>query len=621
MLLLQAAALLLLAALVAGGQQRTEVGPPVCHPDCPKYGTCSGDGFCKCPFGRKGEACEIDELAPCRQMPDGEAYCESVAFRSCECLKRCRAWFCPKDSQGREWCHWFFPPPDRKCFRRGGVAPDQQFSRAPGPDESVKCFSGYLEGAEEVPCSEAAVLETPWEKTVSLPLTKCPDQCNMRGYCLRDAGLPEDAPGRCVCPRGFEGASCEQAVNVCPNKCNGRGTCRDHYCHCEPPYFSIDCSRSKVHPPGSARPSAIDFKIYMYELPTWLVYENADSIYFRQHNEIYIAYQKFIEQLLLSPVRTENPWEANLFFLPALTFTYSGNGGAGSEHLHLVIDYVRQAWPFWNASQGLDHVIFTNTDRGACDLRGPAENAIKIVHFGMSTTAERHAATFPHLGHPQYGCTHPLRDVVATPYDPIDRAWLANTAALGVDELLALKERTFFFAGGILPEAPEYSGNSRQIAYKHVKEWNDPNFVMYHRDTPEGYNYETYLRASKFCMAPLGWGWGNRVLQVMMAGCVPVIVQEYSLQANEDVLPYEAFSIRLNNEDLPHLRDILNGVSAGQYRRLLENVLRYNRAFAWDPEVGGQAFQYTVSSLRRRWLNLKAMYYDVVYNETGAPAR
>lgn len=119
---------------------------------------------------------------------------------------------------------------------------------------------------------------------------------------------------------------------------------------------------------------------------------------------------------------------------------------------------------------------------------------------------------------------------------------------------------------------------------------------MYHRDTPEGYNYETYLRASKFCMAPLGcaargchaarrrcmpesgwqpsprvkaasccrphpvpqpcrqvhpcrrpckapchpvcvkapawlpvrwcsWGWGNRVLQVMMAGCVPVIVQ------------------------------------------------------------------------------------------------
>lgn len=126
----------------------------------------------------------------------------------------------------------FFPPPDRKCFRREGVAPDQQFSRAPGPDESVKCFSGYLEGAEEVPCrctgrgwvrtacslgcspagllrragrasrcgccaaargsrsrepprspacSEAAVLETPWEKTVSLPLTKCPDQCNTRG--------------------------------------------------------------------------------------------------------------------------------------------------------------------------------------------------------------------------------------------------------------------------------------------------------------------------------------------------------------------------------------------------------------------------------------------------------
>lgn len=218
------------------------------------------------------------------------AYCESTAFRSCECLKRCRDWFCPKDSQGREWCHcesagagrrapalqgsgtgvpspnaarqygcapadgrflWgrpcyacqpsppcrnpragFFPPADRKCFRREGVPPDQQFSLAPGPDEQVKCFSGYLDGAEEVPCrwagraqpaagcittaagglrtassaaqhgltpcfrrqgaygaavasslacSEAAIRETPWEKTASLPLAECPEQCNMRG--------------------------------------------------------------------------------------------------------------------------------------------------------------------------------------------------------------------------------------------------------------------------------------------------------------------------------------------------------------------------------------------------------------------------------------------------------
>lgn len=78
---------------------------------------------------------------------------------------------------------------------------------------------------------------------------------------------------------------------------------------------------------------------------------------------------------------------------------------------------------------------------------------------------------------------------------------------------------------------------------------------------------------------------------------------------------------RLNNEDLPHLRDILNGISDEQYRRLLENVLRYNRAFAWDPEVGGQAFDYTIASLRRRWLNFKSLYYDIVHNDTAATAR
>lgn len=99
-----------------------------------------------------------------------------------------------------------------------------------------------------------------------------------------------------------------------------------------------------------------------------------------------------MEQLLVSPVRTEDPSAANLFFIPAFTYTYSGgcgpqesraaltgsrahagadahvhppagNGGAGSEHLHLVIDYIRHAHPMWNRTGGLDHIIVS-----ACHL-------------------------------------------------------------------------------------------------------------------------------------------------------------------------------------------------------------------------------------------------------------
>lgn len=34
----------------------------------------------------------------------------------------------------------------------------------------------------------------------------------------------------------------------------------------------------------------------------------------------------------------------------------------------------------------------------------------------------------------------------------------------------------------------------------------------------------------------------------------------------QDLIPYETFSIRLSNEDLPRLREILRGVSDAQYR-------------------------------------------------------
>jgi len=38
-------------------------------------------------------------------------------------------------------------------------------------------------------------------------------------------------------------------------------------------------------------------------------------------------------------------------------------------------------------------------------------------------------------------------------------------------------------------------------------------------------NYKQQVQSSKFCLAPWGHGWGNRLGQYMVMGCVPVIVQ------------------------------------------------------------------------------------------------
>ncbi|KAL4434417.1 hypothetical protein ABPG75_000858 [Micractinium tetrahymenae] len=124
-------------------------------------------------------------------------------------------------------------------------------------------------------------------------------------------------------------------------------------------------------------------------------------------------------------------------------------------------------------------------------------------------------------------------------------------------------------------------------------------------------DYEGHLRRSKFCFCTYGRGWGIRVVQAMLAGCVPVIVQDHVAQPFEYELPWEAFSLRLGNADLPLLRQILHSISDGHYKQLLDGVLQYSSAFFWDVAAGGKAMDYTLLSLRRVYKNLKSGFYGI----------
>lgn len=54
------------------------------------------------------------------------AYCGTSATKSCECMQRCRDYFCRRDSSGNEACSGFGARPDRGCYERVGVPPDEQ---------------------------------------------------------------------------------------------------------------------------------------------------------------------------------------------------------------------------------------------------------------------------------------------------------------------------------------------------------------------------------------------------------------------------------------------------------------------------------------------------------------
>ena len=88
--------------------------------------------------------------------------------------------------------------------------------------------------------------------------------------------------------------------------------------------------------------------------------------------------------------------------------------------------------------------------------------------------------------------------------------------------------------------------------------------------------YLAVLQQSKFCLAPSGMGFSTRVYESVAQGCVPLIIQDDPVSktsvdpAFADLLPYERFSLRLYQKDIPDLPSILMAFPLDKWRGLHE---------------------------------------------------
>lgn len=70
---------------------------------------------CECPFGYYGPACDKEIFSACKLSGNStEMHCGDRMPRSCECLRQCRAYFCP--NKGR--CETPRDPWYARCFER-----------------------------------------------------------------------------------------------------------------------------------------------------------------------------------------------------------------------------------------------------------------------------------------------------------------------------------------------------------------------------------------------------------------------------------------------------------------------------------------------------------------------
>ncbi|KAG2499622.1 hypothetical protein HYH03_002561 [Edaphochlamys debaryana] len=667
-----------------------------CSPGCTEnIGNCNAEfGRCECRFGFGGDDCSKLLLPACmtaKKLTAVPLY-GLGSPRNCYCYRQLEKLSCSHEyTEDPLYCDHvpFWAWEDLPCYEYDGVPEEEQISDF--PDESapgakkLKWYVGCRKHGQnptfQFEASRRATADGfHWANRGWSPVDKCRERCNDRGQCNG---------GHCRCAPFYMGETCETETTVhCPLGCSGRGTCHPGgFCHCKPGFWGEGCARSKAYTAEVATPHPTRLRIYVYELPQTVSYMRpTGEDHWPLHDPIYLAETEFHHRLLGDwAVRTENPWEANLFFVPTHLYYYTSNIGFPGHHYTKVFDYVRRNHPWWNMTAGRNHFVVASNDRGCCDLyrlSPEVQHPIKVVHFaqeprhgvallrgeaakggggllglgpgagedpkkimerlGINTDDPAMigaAIELKHLdGRPRFK-GFPVYQLPALQQEreqcfrhEHDVAFPPHLTALEERWSEAMPEQVFTFNRDkwlqVLTRAYDLDANGSAVFRRDVQR----DLLLYFNgytkedmaysagvrqgllsmfaDNPrsdlsinKGGGTDSMLR-SRFCFTPMGLGWGIRLSQAVYTGCVPILVHDHVWPYLWDVLPYEEFSVRISRHNLHRLLDLLEAITPDQLATLQDGLARHYRAFVWQVEGHGLAYNYTLASLHKKLLNM-----------------
>ena len=148
-----------------------------------------------------------------------------------------------------------------------------------------------------------------------------------------------------------------------------------------------------------------------------------------------------------------------------------------------------------------------------------------------------------------------------------------------------------------------YSMGLRQMVHRLLGQhpmvhFNRPSTMRASADpaTDEG-SYHSLLRSYDFCLCAPGKGFGNRIVDYVASGCVPVIVRPGDLlMPLEPELDYDGFAVSVPFEAVPSLPSLLANMSSEALRRKRQRLHEVHRLFIWD-EAYGQAYDAVLSRI------------------------
>lgn len=463
------------------------------------------------------------------------------------------------------------PVDDTACYERSpGAALPSQF---PADGEAGVTYFTTFRKASARPATRA---EMRLEGSTVQAQERCPQSCSHVGVCLQGKG--------CWCPPGTKGEACE--VNdpiACFLGCSGHGTCSRGVCVCDPTHFGLGCTEPMLSDAQVAEKRALvpprhKLSIYVWDVPTHITLlkffyggvKTGDQIARRTFpprgtpgsNMVEFT---FLYELMQDEVhRASSPWAANLFYIP--TF-FSFGAELEVQRLMYLIGWVRSnrvASERWAQRAGTDFAVWASGDMGAFPLDVRAAAGTPAAASGATQADLEAVIVITHYGHtnmtardPDNVATHnvnSLRSVIVPELN--GDSTYQDCQAMQAVEWPAKRSMLFTFLGNLGHDGDIYAQGVRWRTKRAMANVAGAVFTS----GLQGEAFFAFYRNSTFCLAPSGYGHGNRLTFAMLTGCIPVIIQDGVRQSFDDVLPYWEFSLTVPQQEIERLPAILSQI-------------------------------------------------------------
>ncbi|KAM2229953.1 hypothetical protein ACFX1S_014417 [Malus domestica] len=610
------------------------IGGSGCKNECSGQGVCNHElGQCRCFHGYTGEGCSERLQLECNYpaLPDRPYGRWVVSICSAHCDTTKAMCFCGEGTKYpnrpvAESCGFQVKLPSEpgapKLTDWAKADLDNVFttnSSKPGwcNVDPAEAYAHKVKFKEECDCKYDGL----WGRFCEVPaVCTCINQCSGRGHCRG---------GFCQCNSGWYGTDCS-----IPSVAS---SVREWPQWLRPAQVDIPDSS---HLPGKVdNLNAVVKKkrplIYVYDLPpdfNSLLLEGrhfrlecVNRIYDDQNStlwtdQLYGAQMALYESILASPHRTLNGDEADFFFVPVLDsciitraddaphLTMKEHKGLRSsltlEYYRKAYDHIVEQYPFWNRSSGRDHIWFFSWDEGACYAPKEIWNSTMLVHWGNTNSKHKHSTTaywadnWNEISSEKRGnhpCFDPDKDLVLPAWKSPDVNSLSSKLWSRSRES---RKTLFYFNGNLGPAYPNgrpEASYSMGIRQKLAEEFgSSPNkegkLGKQHAEdvivTPlRAENYHLDLASSIFCGVFPGDGWSGRMEDSILQGCIPVVIQDGIFLPYENVLNYESFAVRISEDEIPNLINILRAFNETEIKFRLANVQKIWQRFLYRDSI------------------------------------